>query len=87
MLVGHHNVEVMQRFILQVASTGDVVYALPEDFQATLRARSWWLRAQPALQQVISRTRPCPQPQHRCRSAVWSHEKRSVPVAALSLGP
>ena len=40
------------RLTLQVASTGDVVYALPEDFQATLRARSWWLRAQPALQQV-----------------------------------
>ena len=36
----------------QVASTGDVVYALPQDFQATLRARSWWLRAQPALAQV-----------------------------------
>ncbi len=60
--------------MLQVASTGDVVYALPEDFQATLRARSWWLRAQPALQQVPSRTRPCQQSHHRCHSAVLSHK-------------
>ena len=37
---------------VQVASTGDVVYALPQDFQVTLRARSWWLRTQPLLAQV-----------------------------------
>ena len=39
---------------LQVSSTGDIVYALPRDFQASIRARSWLLRAQPALAKLAA---------------------------------
>ena len=54
LLERRHHAEPPPLRAAQVASTGDVVYALPQDFQATLRARSWWLRAQPVLAQVPS---------------------------------
>lgn len=40
--------------VYQVSNTGDIVYALPRDFQSSIRARSWLLRAQPALAKLAA---------------------------------
>jgi hypothetical protein len=68
--------------LTQVSNAGDVLYVLPRGFRGNIAARSWRLRAEPAIKRVRHDTCHCA---CGCHAAGRSAIRRGLPSPAIGL--